>query len=268
MEVMLTRILNTYDVLFTSQHAQLLSMYRQVRSRILDNSSKDELRILFKSVTTEVHRFFSSEEDMLSLILIEGVEDHVLEHKNLLAIIENYQSRYEAGNCLFIKPIDLIEIIESRVNAHYLEAMKIIENCHENISKFTFHIPDRKELDVKEFVLEDQHRYINYIVSVIKRREQNGIINQEVATLLFELIERVKKHFVDEEKMMEEFGFPQLERHKNSHVSMMEMIEKYKGFFRAGDLRLEMFEEINKVVIDHIKTEDKKYQEFFKIEQQ
>jgi hemerythrin-like metal-binding protein len=79
-----------------------------------------------------------------------------------------------------------------------------------------------------------------------------------------EVIEYVKTHFTAEEKLMEDYKYPDLDNHRRIHVELalkaVEFRKNYKGNSSSGNLRFSQF--LIEWLMGHIMGVDKKYGKF------
>ena len=124
-------------------------------------------------------------------------------------------------------------------------------------------LPSSDELFFDNEILDSQHILILNCMSNVSEFLLAGIKGQD----LFELVDRLdaycKLHFMDEEKLMEEMSFAEIEAHKAQHALFVTHLEKFMG--RNEELNCnENIEELNALkgwYLEHIVTFDKEYSE-------
>jgi hemerythrin-like metal-binding protein len=112
-------------------------------------------------------------------------------------------------------------------------------------------------------VLDSQHALILRCMAYVSEYLLAGIKGQD----LFELVDRLdaycKLHFLDEEKLMEEMDFAEIEVHKAQHALFFTRLEKFMG--RNEELNCDKnIEELNSLkewYLEHIVIFDKEYSE-------
>lgn len=114
-------------------------------------------------------------------------------------------------------------------------------------------------------VIDDTHleslELINKIKIAVKRRD----VSQ--ATQLFnELIESTKKHFIEEELLMESCKFPHLTHHKKIHEEMMCKLLHIKDEMnkKKNSLLCVDYDAIFVLMRDHIDYMDSQYKSYYK----
>jgi diguanylate cyclase (GGDEF)-like protein/PAS domain S-box-containing protein/hemerythrin-like metal-binding protein len=70
----------------------------------------------------------------------------------------------------------------------------------------------------------------NQLVGAASKEESPG----KISSLIWELIARVEHHFAEEEKLLESFGYPGREAHKESHRKLMERLNRLHGDSEKG----------------------------------
>ena len=76
-----------------------------------------------------------------------------------------------------------------------------------------------------------------------------------------EMVDYVHYHFTEEEKLMAESAYANLDEHKGIHRIFKERIKQYQKDFKAGDLVLcsQVMSTLKRWLQDHIMVEDKKF---------
>lgn len=92
---------------------------------------------------------------------------------------------------------------------------------------FKFDWDSRLLLNIPHLDEHHQHffklgRYIEQLLLI----QCAGVTDKDLFNLLYELREYVTYHFYEEEKIMEEIGFPELEAHKLEHQNFLQYINR------------------------------------------
>lgn len=116
-------------------------------------------------------------------------------------------------------------------------------------------------------IIDQQHKkWIEFINVLYKSYKSNGK-KKDISENISKLLDYTDYHFGFEEKYLEDFNCGNLENHKKEHASFVSNIKKHHVLHDQGDTeavyRLIIY--LNNWVINHIKTEDKKYVECFKL---
>lgn len=110
---------------------------------------------------------------------------------------------------------------------------------------------------------EELFRVIN---SMYDKMQREGMEKHALVEGLDSLRSYVKYHFRTEEKLMEEYGYPELEQHRKEHEVFSERI--YLFAQRPLDQTNETLEEMQSFLLNwlikHIQRTDRKYMQFFK----
>ena len=71
-------------------------------------------------------------------------------------------------------------------------------------------------------------------------------------------------HFKEEEKLMEESSYPDLEKHKLLHTEFIETVNKFRDEYLKNDnlLNYEIFNYVSEWILKHILEEDSKYKDY------
>ncbi|MBE6022315.1 MAG: hemerythrin [Cellulosilyticum sp.] len=78
-------------------------------------------------------------------------------------------------------------------------------------------------------ILDEQHQHFFKLGRHIEQlllTSCAGVTNQDLLNLLYELRDYVTYHFYEEERIMEELAFPELEAHKLEHQKFLTYINK------------------------------------------
>jgi hemerythrin len=80
--------------------------------------------------------------------------------------------------------------------------------------------------------------------------------------LFIELNLYARFHFLSEENLMMKHGYPELARHKEEHLGLMEEISAYESDILTGDIGIEskkFLDFLSHWFTRHIQTEDKQF---------
>ena len=78
------------------------------------------------------------------------------------------------------------------------------------------------------------------------------------------LIRYTAEHFSEEEKLLEDYDFPDYAVHIKHHARLIREVQDLKGKYAAGEMRMDMsiINFLKDWIINHILTEDRKYGPF------
>lgn len=108
--------------------------------------------------------------------------------------------------------------------------------------------------------IDRQHRELVHMISRLQVTLADGDIKQEVGNALRFLVDYTKRHFADEERIMESINYAELPRHKELHKKFVNdvvliLMDLKKG--KAVD-PLVFIDFLTDWLINHIRYEDKK----------
>lgn len=108
--------------------------------------------------------------------------------------------------------------------------------------------------------IDNQHKELVAMVSRLQDTLVHGDINKEVANALRFLVDYTKRHFADEERIMQSLNHPELAHHKELHQKLINdvvliLLDLKKG--KSID-PLALIDFLVKWLINHVRYEDKK----------
>lgn len=119
---------------------------------------------------------------------------------------------------------------------------------------------DRFSVGIEE--MDQQHKkLIALIDNFYKEKHHNGKNSEALQKTIKELINYTKNHFVIEEKLMQQYKFPEYDLHKFDHESLIDKIARLEKKNLTGvsnitdDLAILLYDWL----LIHILIEDKKY---------
>ena len=114
--------------------------------------------------------------------------------------------------------------------------------------------------------IDRQHRHLFEIVNkLIERSAASPDVNL-VSQTLTEMLNYAKEHFTDEEELMEEYGYPEIELHKKQHAYFIKTTAELSinALNNQSMVAREIAEFLVLWLTTHILKMDMKYKEFFK----
>ena len=109
--------------------------------------------------------------------------------------------------------------------------------------------------------LDNEHKAlvaeVNRLYEAIRDKHGDEVLS-EILTMLDKY---TIEHFQHEERLMEQYGFPGLEEHRQKHQELCESVEGMKARVTSGtqELAQELFRFLKEWVLHHIVEVDKKY---------
>lgn len=73
--------------------------------------------------------------------------------------------------------------------------------------------------------IDEQHKKMLELVNNLHSSVENRIDKQELEQLLIELVEFTRMHFSTEEKLMEQFDYPEREHHQEHHKVLLQHLD-------------------------------------------
>jgi len=107
-------------------------------------------------------------------------------------------------------------------------------------------------------LLDAQHRVIMGYMSKI---HGNLLAGKSVSGLMARLDSFCRLHFLEEEEVMEEIGFPAIDEHKAQHALFVTHLENFVGKYEGQNVtkNIEEFTFLKDWFMEHIETFDRKY---------
>lgn len=259
------QIHDAYINLFESQHGHLLSLIRVLEKAVNDVAPKLELELELADILQQLQEHYDSEEEMMNLLEYKDIDKHKVEHKDLMLSLRDMETQYK-NNKLTLSLLDLIEIIKTRFESHMKKLNRIFEEYHIEHYHFNRKLTESNELSVHVSIFDIQHRNIDFLLDLLQKAIEQDEDVHYISRLIYDFIDKLKIHFVHEEKLMRRYNFPQYEEHFNDHQEFLKLAGEIKHNLEHNKLDIsqaEMFEIIQTRVHDHIIKQDKQYGEFF-----
>lgn len=93
-------------------------------------------------------------------------------------------------------------------------------------------------IDQMQETHENEIKILNEIEKLAIKYERKEIEKAELEAKLDEYIEHVKKHFANEERLMEEYDFPSYDMHKLAHdMFLMDLAYATRQWKEFGDIK-------------------------------
>ncbi len=117
---------------------------------------------------------------------------------------------------------------------------------------------------VGDYLMDAQHKAIMGYMAKVYATLLAGKKEKEVFGLVDELDAYCKLHFLDEEKMMDEIGYPESSDHKAQHVLFVMHLENFMGKFAEQNItrNVDEFLFLKRWFMEHIVEFDKLYAAF------
>ena len=122
----------------------------------------------------------------------------------------------------------------------------------------------KEEYSVNIKEIDDQHKVLVGMVNEMHDAMSKGQGKEVLGPILDKMVDYTKKHFTTEERLMQQYRYPEFNEHKAKHTKMAEKVLALQKDFHQGSFQLTY--EVSKFLKDwlnkHILGTDKKYSEF------
>jgi hemerythrin len=113
--------------------------------------------------------------------------------------------------------------------------------------------------------LDDHHKTILRLMLEVKAEIDGTNHSEDIHGILTALVSYSKYHFLAEERIMLERGFPELEKQRAEHRWYVDRMEEITNALRPGDnavFNQDLFEHLKGWFVNHILTKDMLLKEF------
>jgi hemerythrin len=119
----------------------------------------------------------------------------------------------------------------------------------------------REEYNTNIKEMDEHHRELFKTANKLYDEIHSGRNQSVLEDTLNFLIRYTEDHFSQEEKLMEDYDFPECETHIKYHVRLIQEVQELKSKYAAGEKRVDMsiINFLKDWIINHILTEDRKY---------
>jgi hemerythrin len=122
------------------------------------------------------------------------------------------------------------------------------------------------KFDLGVGAMDSEHRMIVDAMNQLHRLHEGHAPAAEQMKVMTRLVDVTKRHFADEEAYMEKLGFPDLRKHRNIHVLLLERLGQYEAAMRAkGAASQDLFDFLKMWLKAHICGIDTKYAAYGKV---
>lgn len=122
--------------------------------------------------------------------------------------------------------------------------------------KYSVHVP----------IIDFQHKKLFAIISELEHILHQQYTKQATDIIITKLLNYSHEHFRQEEMMMQEYGFPGIEKHRVQHERFSRRIQDFQRDFRLEkeNLNFEILNFLKDWLIRHVLDEDRKYIPYFR----
>jgi hemerythrin-like metal-binding protein len=121
------------------------------------------------------------------------------------------------------------------------------------------------ELSVGVNMFDDDHKELISLANRLHDSISVGTQQSALTFLLSELENYTIFHFGHEEGMMLQYSYPDYEKHKKEHDSLVEKVQEFSAQVASGKTKisLSIMGFLKEWLVNHIMGTDKKYTQFF-----
>lgn len=120
------------------------------------------------------------------------------------------------------------------------------------------------ETGISEF--DKHHKRLFSLINSLYRAIRKNRTQEDLQTILEELVNYTKYHFDAEEKAFKQFNYPEYDAHRRIHENLKKQVTDFLNDLKAGNtaISFNLLEFLKDWLFEHIKIEDKKYKKFLK----
>ena len=113
--------------------------------------------------------------------------------------------------------------------------------------------------------IDKQHQKLVEMINNLHDGMKAGKGKEVLGDILANLVKYTEFHFKYEEKLFEQYVYPEALAHKRQHSDLVDQVQNYKKSFESGEtvLSMEIMSFLKVWLMDHIVGSDKKYSSFF-----
>ncbi|MFA6449299.1 MAG: bacteriohemerythrin, partial [bacterium] len=171
-----------------------------------------------------------------------------------------FKARALSDSKLFVIPgekISYIPVVQWKMLETFDRRMRMLNT--------QFNFEWRKEYTIYVSELDKQHKALFQIVGGLcdKLEEENA--EADFNKMLRGLLEHVKSHFSNEECLLKEHGYPELENQRREHEKLIGELSGFVNKIEQGGVkdRVDCVEFLKNWFVTHTLVEDRKYGSFF-----
>jgi len=122
----------------------------------------------------------------------------------------------------------------------------------------------KKEYSVHIRSIDAQHQKLFAIAAELHEAMAHGQGQAILSKILDRLIQYTLIHFAHEEKLMEQYAFPDLAAHKVEHENLRKQVIEFDSKFKSGtaSLSIDLFTFLQSWLVHHISGTDMRYSAF------
>jgi hemerythrin-like metal-binding protein len=108
--------------------------------------------------------------------------------------------------------------------------------------------------------IDGQHKRLIQMINDLHDSLAKGRVTEGMKATLKGIVEYTQTHFADEEKIMEELGWPELDEHRRKHHALLRDVRKMLMRLKSGETvgPFELLGFLRQWLLEHIEGEDLK----------
>lgn len=116
-------------------------------------------------------------------------------------------------------------------------------------------------------ILDEQHKKIIEIINELLTHSEADVRSETISDLLYKLTQYAHDHFITEEHILSQFGYPDIETQKKDHKAYRIKIVNF--CMETVDHKISVPEELKEYILtwwkSHILVDDMAYKTFFEV---
>ena len=127
------------------------------------------------------------------------------------------------------------------------------------------HLQWDDSLSVNYPKIDQQHKDLFALVNQLVDAFEQRVEDVPIKKLVEKLTNYFFTHFRTEERVLEEFEYPDIDQHRHQHLKFTRKVMNYRRNIEAGEMSIlpEMIDFLVSWVVNHTSSVDMKYSSFF-----
>lgn len=114
--------------------------------------------------------------------------------------------------------------------------------------------------------IDEQHKGLIVLINDVWKALMSHQAAVDIESIVFDLEDYTKTHFKEEEALLEHYGYPGLESHRESHAFFVSKVGELDARIASGEIvGLELLQFLGDWLKFHISIVDKQYAEFIRM---
>lgn len=255
---------NIGNLAIDKEHQGLFALGKKALNMNL-KGCEDDIYCELKEIVTQLYKYinihFSNEEAYMRKIHYGDYDHHKHIHRTITL---NLNKLIKELNDLELSEIriKLFEFINETFINHIIKEDKKIQLWTTSIADLKKDFGWKTIYSVENEEIDNEHKKLFDIAKeALEEVEFNDERNDKIRKVLTKLYDYLKTHLSNEEKYMEEIGYPKLEEHKEIHKEIINSFNIFVKQLPSMDTKLfekELMKLIDIILVQHIIQEDRK----------